>query len=108
MNTQEVVKDFESTLTSNLPRFNVGDTVWMLGLEPGKVVLVGRTVSYCYGTVVREGKPVDISEIEWFYQVLDEWIPEKVLYTNKEDADEMVKKYKEHLENLKKEGNANN
>ena len=109
MNNKEeldlLAQDFHQTVLNNPSRFNIGSVVWLLGIEPMEVVLVGRNLEYNFREIVAQGQPTKASSIEWFYQVQNEWIPEKVLYSTKEQADEVVKEYKTHLENLKNEKN---
>lgn len=96
-----LAQDFHQSVLNNPPKFNIGSVVWLLGIEPTEVVLVGRNLEYNFREIVAQGQPTNASSIEWFYQVQNEWIPEKVLYSTKKQADEVVKEYKTHLEILK-------
>ena len=105
MNSKEEIdllaEDLHQSILNNPPKYSIKDKVWLLGLDPTEVTLVGRNLEYNFREIVAQGQPTKASSIEWYYQVLDEWIPEKVLYSTKEQADEVVKEYKTHLESLK-------
>lgn len=76
-------------------KIELASKAWLLDMEPKEVLIQSRKIVYSYIETVELGVPVTKEDTQVFYLIDNEWIPDKVVFATKEEADLVVYEYKQ-------------